>query len=370
MYLDYHIVPFAKFHYDLEVSGFSHGPHSARAEFWSLVPPGQYAPGRGRELVLTYLNSVEARLAAMISNNSITYYLHVYRRLAPFSIGTDKRGMTVALIRATLEAAIQKYALPGLCGRIAISTEVPAEAILRGFLFRDQRLWEVCGPTFQQPQLVLTEFGAPELAEFYLAEKLAFEVWKCSAVLRALGKSAPLRVFGSGEYFADDRSSELNDLIEIYDNRDRFGDVSATGTVFPSPEDLRSSRGIVLLPVYNVDHHPWVVFRPWMGEAFKLDLAVGDGEQETAHSNFIWLPFDLLSFYTAHEPFAEAFEQCHGFKLKSAVAVVAALSMRSLYLWSTKQGALIRHWLRAYDGPDSPSERIGAIREAPRLRWQ
>src|SRR5262249_35831892 len=106
IYLDYHIIPFAKFHGDLEVNGFSHGAHSARAEFWSLVPPGQYAPERGRELVLAYLVTVEARLRAMLSNNSIAYYLHVYRRLAPYSIGADKRGMTVALIRATLEAAI------------------------------------------------------------------------------------------------------------------------------------------------------------------------------------------------------------------------------------------------------------------------
>ena len=364
MYMDYHVVPFAKFHYDLAASGFSHEPHRARADFWSLVPPGQYVPEEGRELALAYLNSVETRLAAILSNNSISYYLHVYRRLAPYSIGADKRGVTVALVRATFEAAIQKYALPGLCGRIAVSTEVPPEAILRGFLFRDQRLWRVYGPTFQQPQLVLTEFGAPELAEFYLAEKLAFEIWKTSAVLRAFGKGAPLRVFDSGEYFADDRSSELNDMIERYDERARFGNVSATGTVFPSPEDVRSSRGIVLLPIYNLDHHSWDVFRPWMRAAFKLDLTVGDAEQRLAHSNFIWLPFDLLSFYNAHEPFAGAFEQCHGFKLKSAIAVVAALSVRSLWLWSIQPGALIRHWLRAYDGPDRHSQQIEAIREA------
>jgi hypothetical protein len=140
MYIEYYVVPFAKFHDDLSVNGFSHGLHIARSEFWSLIPPGQYTSEQGRDLVLAYLNSVEGRLAAILSANSISYYLHVYRRLAPYSIGADKRGMTVALVRATFEAAIQKYASPGLCGRIAVSTEVSPDAILRGFLFRDQRL--------------------------------------------------------------------------------------------------------------------------------------------------------------------------------------------------------------------------------------
>jgi hypothetical protein len=364
MYLDYQIVPFAQFHYDLGEMGFGHGPHPARADFWSLVPHGQYASGDGREIVVAYLSSIEAKLALMLSSNSISYYLHVYRRLSPYSIGADKRGTTVALVRGTLEAAIQKYALPGLCSRIAISTEVPAEAIFRGFLFRDKRLWKIYGPSFRRPQLVLTEFGAPELAEFYLAEKLAFEIWKSSAILRALGKGAPLRVFDGSEYFADDRSSDLNGLIESYDTRNLVSDVSATGTVYPPPEDASNSRGTILLPSYNFEHHPWELFRPWMQEAFKLDLSFGDAEQGEAHSNFIWLPFNLLSFYNAHEPFAAAFEQRHGLRLKSAIAVVAALSVRSLYLWSTQQGALIRQWLRAYDGPNRRSERIEAIREA------
>ncbi len=365
IYVDYHVLPFAKFHSELDSIGLDHGLHQARAEFWSLVPPGQYAPEQGRELVISYVKSVETKLAAILSKNSMSYFLHVYRRLAPYSVGEDQRPMTIALVRMTLEAAIQKYALPGLCGRVGNSAEVPPEAIFKGLLFKDERLWRVYGPGFKQhPQLVLTDFGARELAEFYTAEKLAYEVWKSSAVLRALGKGAPLRVFDSGEYFADDRSSDLHDLLTRYDDRDRFGNVSATGTVFASTGRGHSPRGVIPLPTYNVSHEPWGRFRDSFRAAFGLDLTSADLGEKDAAPNFLWGPFDLLSFYEAHEPFAAAFQQTHGFGLKSAVAVVAALSVRTFTLWSRDSRVLIRQWFRAYDGPDLLQDWIDVIREA------
>jgi hypothetical protein len=340
-YLDYYALPFAKFHAELSDIGFNAAPHPARAEFWSLVPPGQYGPEQGRELVLAYLNSLETKLAAMLSNNSISYFLHVYRRLAPYSVGEDQRPTTIALVRLTLEAAIQKYALPGLCSRIGNSAEVRPEAILNGFLFNDERLWRVYGPGFKQhPQLVLTEFGARELAELYTAEKLAYEIWKSSAILRALGKGAPLRVFEASEYFADDRSDELNELQTRHDERDGFANVSATGTVFAS--FVGGHRGIILVPSYNLDHRPWEDFNAFFRAAFKLDVTAAEFGRENPAPNFLWLPFDLLSFYKAHEPFAAAFEETHGFGLKSAIAVIAALTVRTFELWFGDNAVLIR----------------------------
>lgn len=64
-------------------------------------------------------------------------------------------------------------------------------------------------------RLVLANFGKEELLEFYRFEQLAFEVWRGAAVMRALGKGAPLRVFDNNElFFADDRSEQLNALID------------------------------------------------------------------------------------------------------------------------------------------------------------
>jgi hypothetical protein len=363
VYVEYHSVPFAKFHGELYEKGFNHGPHQARAEFWSLVPSGQYGPERGRELVLSYLTSVETKLAAILSRNSISYFFHVYRRLAPYSVGDEKRPLTIALVRMALEAAIQKYALPGQCGRVGVSTEVPPEAIFNGFLVNDPRLWSVWGPRLRlHPQLVLTDFGAPELAEFYMAEKLAYEIWKSSAILRALGKGAPLRVFDSGEYFADDRSSVLDELLKRYDERDRFGNVSATGTVYSSFED-GPDRGVIVLPIYNVRHEPWERFKDLFRGAFRLNLTADDFGQQNDAPNFIWVPFNLLSFYKAHEPFAGAFQQTHGFGLKSAVAVLAAVATAIFRRCFQDNGYLIRQWCRAYDGPATLQDLIVRIRE-------
>jgi hypothetical protein len=363
LYIEYHTIPFAKFHDELEERGLTHDPHKARADYWSLVPSGQYGPEQGRELVMSYVNSIEAKLAAILSKNSIAYFLHVYRRLAPYPIGRDKRPMTISLVRMTLEAAIQKYALPGMCCRIGVSTELKPEAILNGFLVNDERLWSVWGSVLKErSQLVLTDFGARELAEFYMLEKLAFELWKSSAVLRALGKGAPLMVFGSGEYFADDRSNELHELPTRYDARDPFENVSATGTVYSSLEDGHP-RGIIMLPAYNVQHESWERFKDALRRAFHVNLTAEGLGGQNCEPNFVWIPFHLLSFYNAHEPFAAAFQQTHGLELKSAVAVLAAIGTAIFDEWFLDGAYLIRQWHRAYDGPNRLQDCIGRIRE-------
>jgi hypothetical protein len=362
LWFDYHRIPFSQFHQDEAVRSALQNPHAARRDFWALVPVGRYSPHSGRELVSQYLISVEERIAEVLRSKSIAYCLHVCRRLQPHAIEGDSRVATIALIRATLEAAIQKYATPEICSKIARSDNIHPKRILGGLLYSDADLWRIFGQSFKKPQLVLTEFGPSELADFYRLEKLAYEIWKGSAALRALGKGAQLVVASEPPYFGHDTSDEFQSLMEIYDQRQALHDVSSTGTVFPSLKDQEGARGTVFLPGYNAGQIPWELWKDGLAKAFKVDLdSFGMSERIP---NFIWHPFNLLSFYSAHEPFADAFRQQHGFKLVSAIAVLAALAYRNVHRWITEPGIVVRYWLRAYDGPDDLSHRLALIRDS------
>ena len=101
-------------------------------------------------------------------------------------------------------------------------------------------------------QLVITDFSVKELAELYDAERLAYEVWRSSATLRCIAKGAIFFVDESDTRFGDDRSDELDELIKIYDNRERRLSASAIGAFFDNLNKDDMAEGIVFLPTYNL----------------------------------------------------------------------------------------------------------------------
>ena len=227
-------------------------PHRIRNDFWSVVPPGLYDPMRGRDLVEAYLKRVERELQSVMSPQSVGYWLHLYRRIGIGPAGRNDEPATVANVRSTFEAALQKYAEGDPCDRIGNSAEIESKDILDGILLsQDLKISLDAAQAF--PQLVLTRFGVDEMRELYDAEKLAYEVWKCMAALRILGKGAPLVVdHEESELFYDDRSDELNALVMSYDSRSRDPGHSATGTVFRSKPEPGEASGYVLVPSYNM----------------------------------------------------------------------------------------------------------------------
>jgi hypothetical protein len=232
-------------------------------------------------------------------------------------------------------------------------------SVLNGALAEDPQLNELYAEALSRPQLVLTDFGPAELAEFYRAEKVAFEIWKSMAVLRVLGKGGTLRVADAGERFWAERSDELADLIEIYDGRGSF-EASATGTVFSVASPNKNERGTILLPQYNAAKLPWAKF----ARLFKVDIAPVTGLGTDVVTNFIWVPFDLLRFYKAHLPLGEAFYGAYGVSLGSVLAVVAALGSVALSDWGRRREMVWRYWQRAYVGPDNRALLLSTIRES------
>jgi hypothetical protein len=252
------------------------------------------------------------------------------------------------LVRATLEAAIQKYGQFSTCSGLGFSNEVGIEKVLKGLLLASELgpfTRELVKELGKHPQLVLTDFGNEEFRELYECEKFAYQIWRCGATLRTIGKGAPLIVDPSSPLgFYDDRSDELDKLLRNYDERERTLGASATGTVYPQDlSELRGS-GFILVPAYNVAG----VYARELNLVFKvLGLTLVDDFKP----NFIWVPLNLKGYYLAHTPFADAFERYHRLRLDCVVAVMGALCWRVAYVWQTNKFRTLHYWQRSYEGP-------------------
>ena len=271
--LDYYQRPFILLH---EENARSHpklaAVHPIRNRFWQLVPPGEYTSEEGRIFLTSYLTAVEAELAKFISDLSLAYCLHLYRRLAPGPIGTDQQPHTIGLTRAILEAAIQKYARFQLCNKIAESAMIPIDKILGGLLMASE--FEIERNIIAQGnQLVLTDFTSADLAAFYDLERLAYEIWKTAAALRTTGKGSPLVVCDPPECFADGRSLELDFLVTSYDKRiGKSGwSHSASGVVF-ADVTTRSADGCVIVPIYNLGGVTSKDFADFFSKMYRIRL--------------------------------------------------------------------------------------------------
>jgi hypothetical protein len=342
-------------HYSIEL------PHPIRKRFWGLLSYRQYDPIESRPLVLSYMHSVEQELAKSLSRYSIAYWLHLYRRISPEPIGIDKKPYTVGLVRATLEAAIQKYARLDLCDRVGRTSEISIDEVLGGILMAPE--FEVEREILQaMDQLVLTNFGSTELREFYDTEKLAYELWRSSAMLRIIGKGASIVVDDSQQCVYDARSDDLHKLVSSFDERNAVYYpelLSSKGLVSIDPLSSSEASGIAFLPVYNLGRISSEI-EPLFAESFKIKLS------NPVVFNFIWLPFDLRQFRENHMPFAEVFRDEHGVGLDTVLTVVAALCYGiSLIWWNQREVApIFRLWQRAYEGPikkERVAKRIQAL---------
>lgn len=352
----YYTRVFLLLHAELERQGYSiEEPHPIRRRFWGLLPYRTYYPQEARQLVEQYLRTVEQELASALEHHCLAYWLHLYRRLSPEPIGANRQRATVGLVRATLECSVQKYAPFEPCDGVGITGDVSIEEVLGGILMEpDFRVEREQLET--RPQLVLTRFSTADLRQFYDAEKLAYEVWRSSAMLRIIGKGAPIQVSDSDQCVFDLRSGELDRLVRVFDRRwGRWEDTvaSATGVVFEPSATSQDKPGMEFLPTYNLGRMPLAEYSGFFDELSGLTFS------GSTASNFIWFPFNLREYRDAHSPFAEAFAQKHGVDLDVLLTILTAACQRVWAMWRhgetpfERADAVVTHWQRAYEGPNT-----------------
>lgn len=345
---EYYNRPFLLLHDHLQrTHQLNDAPHPIRKRFWQFATFREYDHWEARSLLKSYLNQVKSELKSILSRWSIAYWLHSYRRLSPGAIGWDRSPLTIGLTRAAMEAAIQKYGSAAKCSRVGVSSDVPLKKILNGILLSPDFEFERENLKQAKAQLVLTDFGPAELKELYDVEKLAFEIWRSSATLRGIGKGATFVVEGSPHYFQEDRSDDLDWLIQHFDNRYRLTEASTFGVVFKNGMH-KPHEGTIFLPTYNLTNIRGENCAP-------LYRIFSEGKVDIDPSmmfNFVWYPFSIGAYREAHNPLNPAFKHKHGVTLDAVLLIVASLCSRVFYLWSkTKGESLIRFFQRAYEGP-------------------
>ena len=343
--LDYYQRPFYLMHQNIKQSQEALvSPHPIRNRFWKLIPDDIYDKAKARELLNSYLVSVESELSRYIKQYSLAYCLHLYRRLSPGPIGRDRQPATIGLTRAVLEAAFQKYARFSLCEKIAESESIPINEVLGGLLINEE--FEIERNIIAQGnQLVLTNFTSIDLQHKYELESLAYEIWRTAAALRTIGKGAPLVVCGPPDSFHDERSDDLDFLVINYDQRQSSLSHTATGVEFSNLNDLESTGG-VLLPLYNLGKVTAKDYEKLLLSMFKIKFP------SEFTFNFVWFPFNLRNYRNTHLPFAAPFKEKYGISLDAVLAVIAAILIRILLIWSNFGiSAFTKFHQRAYEGP-------------------
>ncbi len=287
--LDYYTLPFAELHQELMEHYKLPDYPIERSNFWNMTPYDLYDPLTGREIIFAYLQVIEREMSEALMQNSLAYWLHAYRRIAPRPAGPNKSPTTLLTMRGIFETAIQKYSSLVPCEGIGSSKLISIDKVLGGRLMRPE-LKIVRNMLEEKEQLVLTDFGVANLKELYRLEQLAYEIWKCAANLRILGKGSSLKVLRSPINFTDDRTDDLDKVINIYDIRQQAFHTSATGTVFPNiPQDRHD---MVIIARYNGDQISVENHQEFF-KVFKLNL------EPSFVPNFIWTTFNLGGYVRA-----------------------------------------------------------------------
>jgi hypothetical protein len=345
--LDYYQFTFLKLHDELDRFGEKFVPAPTRATFWKTKERGEYSPEAALSVLQQYLDVLEQELANQLSNHSLAYWLHIYRRLAPRSFNLEHGPEVAHEVRAILEAGVQKYSMLHRCSGVGMTNEVEPKEILNGMLFDTsipKFYRERLSQNLDRRQLVLLKFGLDELRQFYRIEALAYEMSSTIAKKRLAGRGAPLIVKSIPPYFMNKVTDEIVKLVNCYVQREWIFDASATGTVFENIENNIPRKGIVLFPIYNVHQEPANAFK----NAFKVfDLELDSNDNLIL--NLTWTKFPLRDFYLAHVPFSDAFQRKHGIPFDHIIAVVGALLYRVVSIWKNNNARMINYWQRGYE---------------------
>ncbi|WP_316795219.1 hypothetical protein [Pedobacter agri] len=294
-----------------------------RRTFWNGIPEGQYTFEPSQEYFNQYRSFLELKMKQIIEQYSVSYWLHLSRRIAPNTLGSDKRDETILVCRNIMIAAFQKYAQLLPCQGICYSKDIDETKIFKG-LFQNPEFSSTLKAFRKMPnQLVLANFDDSNLLEYYELEKLCYEMWYVGSKARVIAKGADLIVSHRAvEILLDNRTNELERLIEQYDNRERMTlNVSATGTVFKQNNGPR--YGEIILTELLTDRSTRY-FQDEFGEQMGIRYLPGH------FPNYKFAAFDIQGYLKAHMFYGAIFLQKWGVRLEFVVFVIAdiALSLR------------------------------------------
>jgi len=290
-----------------------------------LAAPSQFNPATSIDILKLFLQRIEGRISEVVSRHHVYYWLHLYRRLAPENWVDNVSPVTVALTRDILECAFFKYGRLEIGEDLLIGDPVDVSAIMSGEYVRI--LEKHTGKSYPigrtKPGVFIGNFSIDHFLEMLSLERLAVEYWHLTACLRRAYKDGELVILPGGQEYHVENDPVTEKLMQSYDRRNASFNSHATSKGMPLDyvfDLLKLGDGFVLVPSYNVgrvsaEELPMQVFWGLPAEM------TGGGD---FRPNFVWLPFDLESFYERHVFLSVEFGDSWGFSLEAFVACIHA----------------------------------------------
>ncbi|CAH1590498.1 conserved hypothetical protein [Vibrio owensii] len=271
------------------------------------------------------LIEIESELKRVVSKHSVFYWLHVYRRIAPYladDLGNNTSEETVIVVRGYLEQAIYKYGSLKKSDDYSVSTEVEFSDILGGYLLNimkknltKEEVKRYADLLSKSNQLVLTEFSEATIFDIYYLEGIAYQYWYVLAKMRALGKGIDATITSDG-YINENRSDEQDLLITSFDKRNvdnsaSFGMTTNVGTLVKS--ELGETNNTIFCALLNPLR-------------YKIsDLGINPNGYDFS-PNFLPFFVNVDLFYDSHKYLEKKFKRKFGFGLLELCQIIFVLS--------------------------------------------
>lgn len=303
------------------LSRFSAGAIYGPDEAWPIM----------KELLLLLENEMEKKL----SSRSSMYWFHLYRRigveLSPFH--EDKTdSVTTGLVREIVELSILKYSKTSSLSEFFPINKMSPDSVLggwmkRGFLsvYKDagKNKWKSYSQQLRKHDgLVIRDFTVRDIERIYGVEGISYQYWRITALMRALGKGARIRITKIGDWDYVPGSISPN-LIASFDARASapggFSSLSGLWVPFEHVADDAGDRlNLNRLPVpeYNINKYVFKEGIDFPSFSFPPNF----------RPNFITKSLNVNSFLESHAVMAEPFFKANDFSLENFIVVISALS--------------------------------------------
>lgn len=265
------------------------------------------------------LNVIEERLKIRLQKRSKGFWLHLYRRIAPYGYSIEGRQLdhaTTHIMRHQAELAIKKFGgLPddsiGPAGDIAADDFLDGEFLkseTNEFGSREKAL-EYFDQIKTTNQYVMRDFKLRDLILIYETEFLAIEYWKTCAALRAIGKSKKTFFCVDTCWFKQSALDIYPWMFEIYDQRNqRYSDIISVNNTTPlSISKNRNSYSHLLAATYNCNHKD--------NEGILYDDVTGKQESVIMFPNFGISSLDIEIAHPKYEPINKLVQDKLGFSV-------------------------------------------------------
>lgn len=291
-------------------------------------------------LVREVLDYIDHEVQKIVVSRSVAYWLHIYRRvgvtLSPkHEDKTDH--VTVGLVRQIAELFIQKHGLRVGNKEFGRSDLLGLNAILGGWLKRGLKRLKSKDASSKQilhnyslilksdPNWVIRDFSKSDFINIYAIEGAAYQYWRLTALLRALGKGAKIVVDDTGDwqYVPDPLLHQLVlSIDERNQNTSSFSSLIGVWiddqTIMGSNEnsDTDNITDVVFFPVYNLSRDPL----PENLNVYGIHIS--------KKSVFNFYPFyiNANSFFINHDFMREEFRRRRGYDFELIICVLVGLS--------------------------------------------